>query len=174
MKPAGRMILVGALTCAICAAATGTASAKVYSSGTIDKRIPDLGRAVSTIKVKKDVPITDINVNVRITHGFQEDLLVGLFGHGEFTELVSQSDASGKSMGTGPKSCGGTFTTFDDEAVPTIPGSSAPYAGHFRPAGELNSAYEGDSAAARWKLYIFDLNASDKGHLHCWQLDIQT
>jgi subtilisin-like proprotein convertase family protein len=164
--------IFAAVSCAALLGVTASASAKVYSSGDIDKKISDLGRTVAKIKVNKDVDISDVNVNVRISHTADDDLLIGLLGpRHEFTELVSQGDGLGHNLGTGPKSCHGTFTTFNDEAATSFTSGSAPYAGSFQPSESLQE-YDGDSSQYTWKLYAFDLNQDDHGSLHCWQLDV--
>jgi subtilisin-like proprotein convertase family protein len=175
MKLSHRLILLSVLASATAVAAAGSASASIYSSGDIDKKVADLGRTVSTIKVRKDAEITDIDVNVRLSHSANEDLLIGLLGPGhEFEELVSQGQAGGENFGSGKKSCGGTFTTFDDDAGGPLSGGSSPYAASFQPSENLNGEFAGDPARYRWKLYVFDLNQSDSGTLHCWQLNILT
>jgi subtilisin-like proprotein convertase family protein len=151
--------------------------ATVFSSGNLSKRIPEVGLAKSKIKVTKGGDVTDVNVKVRLSHTYTCDLIVGVQGppaNDAFIELSNGNcDGNDNHFGTGSKSCSGTPTEFDDEAVDPISAGANPYAGSFQPDEALNSFDDGP-AKGTWTLYVFDINQGDHGTLHCWKLNIKT
>jgi subtilisin-like proprotein convertase family protein len=171
------------VTCAALAAGLllpGVAGAKVFSSGDVDKRIPKVGLAMTKIKVNQPGKVTDIDVEVRITHSYTPDLVVGLLGPNkgsQFQELALHESGSGTSnetdFGTGAKSCKGTNTRFDDEAGTELENGDNPFVGSFRPEFSL-STFDDERARGTWRLYVFDLNQGDGGSLHGAKLDIAT
>jgi subtilisin-like proprotein convertase family protein len=175
--PAG--VIAGTVVVGLLAVAP-TANAATYSSGKVDRRIPQVGLAKSKIKVPQGSNITDVNVSVRISHTYTPDLIVGVQGPKEndgFQELANREGGTGfendKHFGSGKKSCKGNFTVFDDEAATPLSSGDNPFAGSFEPSEQLGE-YDDESARGTWTLYVFDVNQHDSGTLHCWKLDIDT
>lgn len=157
--------------------ATGVAQARVYSSGNVDRKLPDLGRVASVIKVPDRKTIASAKVQVRMSHGYTGDVLMGLqMPDGDFEELVSQGAAGGgqsgsKNFGAGPKTCKGQMTTFDDDSPFSIDSGVAPFTGSYRPSESLG--LDGEPARGEYRLIVFDTNQGDFGRLHCWKLNLQ-
>jgi len=154
------------------------ALAKVFSSGNVDRKIPEVGLAKSKIKVDQNGNVTDVNVKVRLSHSYTCDLIVGLQGpaaNDDFIELSNQNCNGGDDnhFGSGSKSCAGDATEFDDEAATLIADGGNPFAGSFQPDEALDD-FDEDPAKGTWTLYVFDINQSDDGRLHCWKLNIKT
>jgi subtilisin-like proprotein convertase family protein len=172
-----RLVAAVVVLAALVLAAPGLA--KVFSSGNLSKKIPEVGLAKSKIKVTRPGQVTDVNVKVRLSHTYTCDLIVGVQGPGEnddFTELSNDNcDSAGDDadFGSGSKSCSGTPTEFDDEAAGPLSTGVNPYAGSFQPDESLQ-AYDGERAKGTWTLYVFDINQGDNGKLHCWKLNIKT
>lgn len=166
--------LVAALAFALSASA---AQAKVYSSGSVDRKLPDLGRVASVIKVPAGKKIASAKVQVRMSHGYTADVLMGLqTPDGDFEELVSQGaagsgDSSSKNFGAGPETCQGQMTTFDDDSPFSVESGVAPFTGTYRPSESLSLA--GERARGKYRLIVFDTNQGDSGELHCWKLNLQ-
>jgi subtilisin-like proprotein convertase family protein len=159
---------------AIALIAASSAGAKVYSSGDIDQHIPQEGAIVSKIRVKNPGTISDLNVRVRVSHGYDADLTITVKPpHSDFRHLTREYGNDGNNFGTGAKSCKGNFTVFDDEALTPISAGVAPFAGPFQPYNSLLPA-DGTSRKGTWKLFVVDDNYGDGGTLHCWQVQVQT
>ncbi|UJA21267.1 hypothetical protein HJD18_14310 [Thermoleophilia bacterium SCSIO 60948] len=171
--PIPLILLLAALSLVLCA---GAAQAKVYSSGNVDRKLPDLGRVASVIKVPAGKRIASAKVQVRMSHGYTGDVLMGLeMPDGDFEELVSQGaagggDADSENFGAGPKTCGGQSTTFDDDSPFSIESGVAPFTGTYNPSESLNLA--GERARGAYRLIVFDTNQGDSGRLHCWKLNL--
>lgn len=109
-------------------------------------------------KLPKGATILDVNPQLRISQQqVYMNVLVAspggrmaLLGNGD-----SQASGGGDDWGTGP-ACGGTPTTFDDQATTTFFDSSAPFAGTFQPLSPLSNL-NGGQAAGTWKFFIDDL-----------------
>ena len=171
-----RAAMAFAAALAILAIAAMPAAAATFSSGTVNKRIPEIGVAVSKIKVDAN-SLDDLNVKVRLSHSYTPDLTIGVLGpgkNGEFTELFAGwGTDDDNNLGFGSKSCSGTFTTFDDEGPFELADGVNPYtAGSFQP-DEALSEYDDERVKGTWRLYVFDTNQDDGGTLHCWQLRMQ-
>ena len=154
------------------------ALAKVFSSGNLSKKIPEVGLAKSKIEVTKRGQVSDVNVEIRASHTYTCDLIVGVQGPGsndQFIELMDDhcDGNDDDDLGTGSKSCAGEGTVFDDEAATAIGDGMNPYAGSFAPEESLDS-YDDGRAKGTWTLYVFDINQSDSGTLHCWKLNVKT
>ncbi len=160
----------------ILAAAAMPAAAATFSSGVVNKRIPEVGVAVSKIKVDAN-SLSDLNVKVRLSHSYTPDLTIGVLSpgkNGEFTELFAGwGTDNDNNLGLGSKSCSGTFTTFDDEGDFDLSEGVNPYAASFRPDEALDE-YDDGRVKGTWRLYVFDTNQDDDGTLHCWQLRLQS
>jgi subtilisin-like proprotein convertase family protein len=173
-----RKRLIAAAIALVALVLAAPALAKIFSSGNIAKKIPEVGLAKSKIRVDQGGDVTDVNVKVRLSHTYTCDLIVGIQGpqdNDSFIELSSENCSGNheNNFGNGSKSCSGTPTVFDDEAGTAIGAGSNPYAGSFIPDEGLDD-FDDDPAKGTWTLYVFDINQHDDGTLHCWKLDIDT
>jgi subtilisin-like proprotein convertase family protein len=133
-------------------------------SNNTQKIIPDLSVVSSEILVNEIGVVKDVNVNLDITHTYDNDLII---------RLVSPSGASvllcGQEGGYGDNF---TNTTFDDEASIDITDGTAPFTGVFRPEGKL-SRLDGSNVNGIWKLSVEDASAWDNGTLNHWSIEIE-
>jgi subtilisin-like proprotein convertase family protein len=129
---------------------------------------------------------TVIDVNVRLyglQHGSLDDLDVMLVGPGGQSALI-MSDAGGGSAS-------GLNLFFDDEVPSSIPDSTAPASGLYRPTnygagdpfpapapaptGSALSAFDGTDPNGDWQLYIVDDSAGQSGSVAAgWLLVVRT
>jgi len=180
----GRIGAASLLAVAVAVLVAGPAGAKTktYSSGPLNAPIPDasyplegaggVGTHSDTTKVKANGKIRDVNVSVRLTHPYDEDLEMWLVSpRGAIVKLVLRRGADGDNFGEGAPDCTGTFTVLDDQAATPIGSATAPLAGSFRPEQPL-SRLNGKRAAGPWTLVALDTLQGDAGMLHCWQLTI--
>ena len=118
----------------------------------------------STIDITEDRAISDVNVMVNITHTWDDDLDIYLFGpDGAFVELSTDNGGDGD---------GYVGTVFDDEAAVSIVDGTAPFTGSYRPEGSL-ATLDGISALGTWRLHIGDDVTGDVGTLDSWQLQLE-
>lgn len=125
-----------------------------------------------TMDVTEDVSITDLNVNLDISHSWVGDVIVSIKSPAGTSAIIV--DRPGRiSSGYG---CSGSdiLATLDDEAsspiedecsssVPTIDGS-------FIPNNPL-SVFDGESAMGVWELKVSDVASGLTGNLNSWGID---
>jgi subtilisin-like proprotein convertase family protein len=142
-----------------------TLSRHTFSRASTDTpvAIPDNTPAgvTSTIQVVDNVALSDLDVEVDITHPYTGDLRLALITPGG-TEilLVDMRGSDGDNF---------TDTVLDDEAETSIAASSAPFTGSFKPERPLSAA-EGANAAGAWRLKAADNGPTDFGTLDGWAL----
>ena len=138
----------------------------LLTSPDVPKPISDMQTVVSTLPVSGLTgPISDIDVNVDITHTWDGDLDVYLISPtGTRVELFTGVGSSGDNF---------TNTILDDEASAAIASVSAPFTGTFRPEGLL-SALDGQDPNGTWRLEVTDHAGGDIGTLNSWALQITT
>ena len=118
----------------------------------------------STINVVENLPITDVNVKVNITHTRVSDLSLVLISP-TGTEIVLVEN-KGNSFDSNY-----TKTVFDQEATTAITTAIAPHTGSFRPEGDLSIIY-GDMSAGNWKLKVTDAFIGEGGRLDEFTLEL--
>ena len=145
-------------------AATTTLGSSVTDASTT--AIPDAGQVFSTLTVNSVVgPITDLNVNLSISHTRNSDLDVFLVSpNGTRVELFT--DVGGQSQNF-------VNTTLDDQANFTINLASSPFIGSFSPEGFL-SALNGENPNGVWTLEVYDDTAGSTGTLLNWSITVTT
>jgi subtilisin-like proprotein convertase family protein len=176
--------LLGICALALLAAmpAAATAKTKTFSSGDIDRAIPDVigggGVAIdSPVVIKKRGKVKDVNVAVRISHPDARDLDLivenpAIKGF-QLKEVGQLSEPPGADFGAGPPDCAGAvFTVFDSQATTPIFGATPPFAGSFLPAAPLGG-FNGGQLRGKWRLELLDHNPGDAGVLNCWQLRVR-
>ena len=147
---------------------TNVLSCSTYSANNVPRSIQDAtstttGNSIATILVADDLPITDINVSVDITHTYVEDLTLTLIApSGEEVILIQNQGGSGNNF---------TNTVFDAEASTAIQSASPPFSGTFRPLGDL-STLNNISGRGTWQLQVTDNAAQDVGTINNVQLTI--
>jgi subtilisin-like proprotein convertase family protein len=148
-------------------------SRAVFPSTNVPLRIPPgvgttTGTTTSTLAVSGVAAgrlISDLNVNLTLTHTFDGDLVITLIApDGTRIPLSNQNGGSGDNF---------TNTTFDDQAATSIAAGTAPFTGSFRPDGALLSAVNSTSPNGTWQLEIADIASGDSGFLLAWSLDFQ-
>ncbi len=163
-----------------------TAKTKTFSSGNINRAIPDPSPTVGfeiapSIAIKRKGKVKDVNYAVRISHTDARDLEIGAShipsaGGGRFIGLKEHeflSDPLGADFGAGAPGCeGATFTVFDSQAPTPISLGSAPFAGTYSPTEPL-TVFNGMQLRGRWYLDLLDTNTGDAGVLNCWQITIR-
>lgn len=134
-----------------------------YVSDDADKPVPDFATTVSYLDVDRDVILRDLDVQIHVSHSYVGDLRIRLVApDGRRIPLVKRRGGSGDDF---------LDTLFDDQAAAFIGGSSAPFAGSFRPEKPL-ATFHGMNARGRWQLWIEDLAHGDSGWLHAWSLTV--
>jgi subtilisin family serine protease len=141
-----------------------------FHSTDVNKPIPPDGSnntATSILEIADFAgQISDLNVQLDITHTWNDDLDVFLISPDGtrvelFTDIGSDSDNF-------------TNTILDDQADTSITQGSAPFTGSFRPEGSL-SDFDGENAAGTWTLQIIDdFISEDSGVLNSWSLTIES
>jgi subtilisin-like proprotein convertase family protein len=107
--------------------------------------------------------ILDLNIKVRLTHTFLNDLALTLISpSGRRVLLVDDTGGSNDNF---------TDTEFTDEGTMSIRDGTAPFTGKFRPLERL-SFFDGQSPNGIWKLEIHDQAGGDAGRLEAWSLII--
>ncbi len=125
--------------------------------------ISDLTTVKSELLFEGIRTLSDIDVTLDITHGFDADVNVFLISPlGTRVELFSDVGAFNDNF---------TNTTLDDEASLLINAGAAPFTGRFRPEGLLSS-FDGEDPNGVWTLEISDDAPGDPGVLNSWSLNI--
>lgn len=148
-------------------AITPQASAQEYTSSnvplSIEDSVPNTITSTLAIPGQAGYIIDDINVTLDIVHTWTSDLDITLIHpDGTRIDLSSGNGSSGDNYSN---------TTFDQQASTSITAGSAPYAGTFRPEGDLQ-LLNGKSSSGTWKLEIKDNASQDGGSLNSWSLSI--
>jgi subtilisin-like proprotein convertase family protein len=170
-------LLVGAIALWALAGVTPASAQSIKSSGDLTLAIPEGStETISTISTSSSGTITDLNIDVRISHTRDSDLKVFLYApDGTKVELFTDVGSSGDNFGSGATSCSGTFTTLDSQSSNLMTNctgcpSKAPFNGIWKPEGDLN-VLNGKPKAGTWKLGLLDPTVNGQaGTLHCWRL----
>lgn len=152
--------------------------------------IPDSDPAgvQSVINVPASGMISDIDVNLHITHTWQGDVVATLSHNGTTVTLINHSGAS--SVGCTGNAFGYQSDNFGTEGTPLVLDDSAPvsidcyngpastiavnnYAGPAMPNEPL-AAFSGMDLSGDWILTVSDPFAQEVGTLVSWSLDIET
>ena len=135
-----------------------------YTSSDGSMPIPDMGTVTSMLTISDKGFIKDIDVQIYITHPFNDDLDIYLIAPDETRiELATDIEPSGY----------GYFSTiFDDDADLAIAQGSQPFFGRFRPEGQLFDLFD-KSMMGIWTLEVSDDSESGTGELISWSLIIR-
>ena len=174
MRLVGMLVLgtAGALL-VTSASASAVTKAKTFSSGDIDMAIPGMDIATSKRQVRPRGKIKDVNVSVRISHTFVDDLYLLLTDpKGNPVKLSTGNGDEGDDYGSGATDCTGAFTFFDDSAATAITAGTPPFDGPHAPEDSLSDLKGGKTKGA-WRLHVIDGDGPTGGTLHCWELQIK-
>jgi len=109
--------------------------------------------------------ISDVDVNLNITHSYDGDLEITLIApDGTRVLLINKQ---------GGESDNFTNTKLDDAAATAIGSGSAPFTGSYQP-DEALSALNGKSTTGTWTLEVKDTFNNDGGSLDNWSVTITT
>ncbi len=142
---------------------TGRNVEPAYGATDTPVPIPDNNPAgaSSTIAVTDPNTVLDVNVTVNLTHTYDGDITLTLYGPGG-----RQATLSARRGGSGNDFTG---TLFDDAAATPIASGSPPFTGAFRPDSPL-SVFNGAPAAGNWTLAVVDSASNDAGEILGWTL----
>ena len=117
----------------------------------------------STISVLQDLPISDLDINLEVSHSFLEDLIITL------------TSPSGTTITLLSKNCGNLNNinaVFDDDGALISCSNAAPAInGTLKPLGSLSS-FNGESSLGDWVLQIEDTANGDGGSLDSFSLEL--
>jgi subtilisin-like proprotein convertase family protein len=185
----GVWLIAAALVVLPAGVAEGKLKKKTFSSGNVNLPIPEpVGiqsfSLSSSIRVKPQGRIKDVNVAVRITIPDDRDLEILVsgprFNGSRLKEHAFRNDPKGADFGAGPASCAGTPTVFDRQAATSIFQGLPPFLGTFIPATSLNT-FNGGRTRGKWTLDLTDVfrgsvdgpQFASAGVLNCWKLMIR-
>ncbi|MBA6151713.1 zinc-dependent metalloprotease [Gelidibacter maritimus] len=118
----------------------------------------------SVITVTEDLPVTDVNVKVNITHAWVRDIKMVLISPTGTRVVLSNNNGADATQNY-------TNTVFDQEATNSIVGEEAPFTGSFIPEEDLSVIY-GEMSAGNWTLEVTDLFDGDGGSLDEFTLEL--
>jgi len=133
--------------------ASGLCAQQNYASGS--KSFSGRGLTSIPIAISDAGTITDLNVKIKLDHGYDEGLrhtsISLLSPYGTAIILASGDQVGGSWSGT----AGGQLysTVFDDEASTSIYSNNAPFAGSYIPAKPLSS-FDKESITGSWEVLI--------------------
>jgi subtilisin-like proprotein convertase family protein len=111
----------------------------------------------SIINVPSNLVITDVNVNVNITHTWDSDLNISLISPaGTIIDLSSGNGGQGDNY---------TNTIFDQQATTLVTAGAAPFTGSFIPEGNL-SLLNGELSGGNWTIRVADTANLDGGTIN--------
>lgn len=140
---------------------TFTVSSTFVFSNTTPVPIPDRATITSLITINQDIILSDVNVQLNITHTWDSDLYITLKSPaGKTVVLINRRGGSGDNF---------TNTILNDEASVTIASGVAPFSGSYRPE-QLLSGFDGQNARGTWTLTVRDRATTDIGTLNSWSL----
>ncbi len=137
-----------------------------YPATGLPQAINDLSTIVAPLSITTaNGTISDINVQVNITHPFAPDIEMTLIApNGQRVALAFDRGGNGSNF---------TNTIFDDQAATPVSAGAAPFTGSFRPEQPLN-VLNGINPNGTWGLEVTDDFAGDSGTLLGWSLNITT
>src|SRR5262249_10660509 len=122
-----------------------------YGSGDLAIPILNLRAFEVPITVPDDGIVQDVNVRLRLDHGFDSDLTIPLVHpDGPPIRLADRRGSNQANFGTGANDCSGSPTVFDDSAATAIAAGFPPFQGSYRPDSPL-SGLNGKPSAGVWK-----------------------
>lgn len=147
--------------------------ANIYSTGNLNIPIPDASVLPLTLPVDVGATVLDVNVHIRASHTFMNDLTMYLESPDRTVANIVTLNGGGEgSYGSGSEDCNGTLTVLDDEAATPINDGSSPFAGSFKPETPPLSVFDGKRSDGDWRLLVFDTGDVDTGRIFCWKMQL--
>ncbi|MGB3342296.1 MAG: M36 family metallopeptidase, partial [Aequorivita sp.] len=155
---------------------SGTVTMTGTQSASPNVPIPDNNATgvTRTMTVTENVAITDLNVNLDISHTWVGDVIVRIKSPAGTTAVIV--DRPGRtSSGFG---CDGDdiFATLDDEAATNVENECAPTVptinGRFRPNNPL-SVFDGQNTQGVWEITVYDRDSGYTGTLNSWGIEYE-
>lgn len=142
---------------------------KRYRSNDLPQEIPDNNPSgvVSSIVVPDLNIVSDVDITVNITHGFDDDIHVALTSPA-FLTLWGDIGSTGNDF---------IHTTIDDEAPGPMPdvAAAAPFTGRWQPmGGPTLFNLDGVPAAGTYSLLVRDDKTFDTGSFDSWSITIES
>ncbi len=104
--------------------------------------------------------IIDVNLYLDMVHSWDEDLEIRLISPGGTNVLLFNQLPGGP-----PRFDDFDDTRFDQQAANPITSGTAPYAGSYRPQGNLDN-FNGQNPNGTWTLWLFDHRLGDYGWVY--------
>ncbi|WP_422861709.1 reprolysin-like metallopeptidase [Flagellimonas sp. W118] len=143
---------------------TNQVDCKNLSPGNLPLEISALGTptVVSTVQIFEDLPVSDVNVSIELTHTFLEDLIIDLISpSGTRVTLVSNACGDANNINA----------IFDDAGTPLVCSGNPAISGTVAPLGFLSSL-SGETTLGEWTLEVRDTAANDGGSLVAFSLEV--
>jgi len=143
---------------------TSVVSCSDFDTNDLPQEISEEGTPMVTASIflAQDLRISDVNVNLELSHTFLEDLTVTLISpEGTRVTLLS-------------KNCGNLnniIAVFDDDGASITCSGNPAISGSVKPLGSLAS-FNGESTLGEWILEVQDGAVSDGGSLDAFSLEI--
>lgn len=132
-----------------------------YPSTNVPLPVVDAGTMFSNLNISGVGTITNVRVQLNITHTWNSDLDLFLISPaGTRIELSTDNGGSGDNY---------TNTIFDDAAATSITTGTAPFSGSFRPEQPL-ATLNGQDGNGLWRLEVTDDLGSFTGTLNSWSV----
>lgn len=150
-------------TAPVCTGSIGPTKRYISTHGPLTIPDNDTGGVNSDIVVPDVDQVTDLDLTLNITHGFDGDIRATLLSPAFIT------------LFNGIGSTGNDFidTTLDDEAPLAINAGTAPFTGHWQPQAPATlSILDGNPAAGTYTLNIADTRVFNRGTFDSWSVTI--
>jgi subtilisin-like proprotein convertase family protein len=144
---------------------TNTIDCQTKEASLVPVTIPSSGTSTVTATVTfiEDLPVSDINVILDVTHSYLADITIKLTSP-EGTSVILVSNSCGDAQNID--------ATFDSNATVSYScGDNPAISGTVKPLGSLNSFY-GESSQGDWVLEIMDSEYGDGGSLNNFEIEL--
>ncbi|XLS29575.1 reprolysin-like metallopeptidase [Flavobacteriaceae bacterium M23B6Z8] len=143
---------------------TAEVNCKTFPSGDVPVTISDTGTPteIASVFVPDDLPITDINVTLNITHSFISDLRITLVSPAGTEVVLFAFDCNDSEN---------MQVTYDDDGINPVCGSNPALTGTLIPLQAL-STFNGESSRGNWALIVEDTFDFDGGAINTFDLEV--
>lgn len=143
---------------------TAEINCKIFPSGDVPVTISDTGTptVVASVFVPDDLPITDINITLDITHEFISNLRITLVSPTGTEVVLFAFDCNDSEN---------LQVTYDDDGVTPVCGSDPALTGTLEPLQSLD-AFNDESSRGNWVLIVEDTFDFDGGAINTFDLEV--
>lgn len=133
--------------------------------------IADLAASQSRMVVTQGVTLTDVDVHVRLTHGYIGDLTIRVQSpSGRTVYLIDRPGDPAVNGGCRDDDMDATFDDAGPAPLENVCAGSTPwFTGTARPSTPL-SGFDGDTTQGTWLLIVEDQGVGDVGRIESWDL----